>query len=62
MQQLTGGNASAAVDQMWGTPPAWHGTHFPVSLRKPLPEHADLNAETQQMHLNQQHPEFWPES
>ena len=60
-QQFTGGNASAAGDQMWGTSRAWHGTHFPNSLQKPLPAHADLHAETQQMHPDQQHPEFLPE-
>ena len=46
---------------MWGTPRAWHGTHFPDSLQKPLPKQADLHAQTQQMHLDQQHPEFSPE-
>ena len=61
-QQSAGDNASAAGDQMWGTPRAWHGTHFPNSLQKPLPEHADLHAETQQMYLEQQHPEVSPES
>ena len=40
-QQSAGGNASSAGDQMWDTPRAWHGTHFPNSLQKPLAEHAD---------------------
>ena len=61
MQQCAGGNASAGGDQTWGTPRAWHGTHFPDSLQNPPPEHADLHAETQQIRLDQQHPEFWPE-
>ena len=51
-----------ARDQTWGTPRAWHRTPFPDSLQKLLPEHADLHADTQQMHLDQQHLEFWTES
>ena len=61
-EQFTGGNASSAGDQMWGTPRAWHGTHFPSSLQKLPPEFADLHLETQEMHLDQQHSEFSPES
>ena len=61
-EQFAGGNASAARDQTWGTARAWYGTHFPDSLQKPLPEHADLHAETQQMHLDQQHQQVRPES
>ena len=52
MQQFAGGNTSAAEDQTWGTPRAWHGIYFPDSLQKLLREHADLHAETQQIHLD----------
>ena len=34
MQQFAWGNASVIGDQMWGTPQAAHGTHFPDSLEK----------------------------
>ena len=61
-QQFAGGNASAAGDQTWGTPRDWHGTHFRDSLQKPLPEHVDLHAETQQMHRDHHRPQFWPNS
>ena len=54
MQQFAGGNASAAGDQTWDTQQAWHGTHFTVSLKKLLPKHADLHAETQNICLDQQ--------
>ena len=60
MQQFAGGNASIAGDQMWGILPASHGTHFPDSLQKPLPAHADPHAKTQQMYRDQQHQEFLP--
>ena len=59
MQQFAGGNDSVTGDQMWGTPRASHGTDFPNSLQKPLPAHADLHGETQQMYRDQQHPEIW---
>ena len=62
MQLFAGSNASAVGDRTLGTLRAWHGTHFPDSLQKPLPEHADLHAETQQIHLDQRHQEIWPES
>ena len=45
-EQSTRGNASSAGDQIWGTPRAWHGTHFPGNLQKHLQEHANLHAET----------------
>ena len=57
---FAGGNASAAGDKTWGTPRAWHGTHFPYSLQKPLPEHVEFHTETKEMHLDQQHPEVSP--
>ena len=59
-QQFAGDNASIAGDQMWGSPRALRDTHFPSSLQKPLPPHADPHAETQQMYQDQQHPDFWP--
>ena len=62
MHLLAGGNASTARAQTWSTPWAWNGTHLPNSLEKPLPEIADLHAETQQMHPDQKHPEVLPES
>ena len=62
MQQFAGGNASIAADQMWGTQRASHGTHFPDSLKQPLPEHEDPPAETQKMYRDRQHQEFWPGS
>ena len=61
-QQSAGRNASSAGEQNWDISRVWYGTHFPDSLQKPLPEHADLHPEPQQMHLDQQHPEFLPES
>ena len=61
-QQFAGGNASAIGDHMWGTPRASHGIHFPDSLQKPLPAHAAVHAETQQMYRDQQHLEFWAKS
>ena len=43
-----------------GTPRASQGTHFPDSLQKLLPAHADDHAKTQQMYRDQQHQEFSP--
>ena len=52
MQQLAGGNASAAGDQTWVNTRASPVTHFPENLLKPLPEYADLHAETQHIRLD----------
>ena len=37
-QQSAGCNASSAGYQMWGSLRAWHGSHFPGSLQRPLQE------------------------
>ena len=59
-RQFNGGNASTVGDEIWGTPRASHGTHFPDSLQKPLPAHVHLHAETQKWYRHQQRPDFWP--
>ena len=39
---------------------ASHGTHFPDSLQKPLPAHADPHAKKHQMYRDLQHQDFLP--
>ena len=51
----------SSKNQIRGYPRASHGVHFPDSLKMPLPEHVDHHAQTQQIHMDQQHLEFWPE-